>query len=460
MPSSLSFEEKLVERAEAIAAKPPSDAAVAAAEIRISDTIACALGGLQSEVATTARNVSGLFPGKPAASLWFTPQRSDLFSAGLVNGIASRYLDFNDTYLGICEGRHPSDAIPLLWAMAEAEGLAPSDLIRAIVLAYALDIALSDNIAVSAHGLDNVFYGGLAAALGASHLLKLDRAQTVNALRIACTTTLSPGKIRFGELSMWKSVAGPWAARSGIESAYLARAGMSGPPSVFEGKWGIFQLLSLTDVKADAVLTAADAPLAVEQSSIKIYPTQYHTQAAVECALRLHKRIDEPIENIKIDTYQFAYLTAVADPEKWKPSTRETADHSLPCCVAMALAEGEVNESSFSKGIWRSDSVRQLMERMTVTVDPAMTAAFPETAPTRVTIVTKSGEAITDSVDFPLGHRRRPASPQVLSEKFLSLAGPVIGEAAGIRLQQRLQTLKDAKSLPDLSATDFIANAH
>ena len=30
------------------------------------------------------------------------------------------------------------------------------------------------------------------------------------------------------------------------------------------------------------------------------------------------------------------------DPEKWAPRTRETADHSLLYCTAVALLDGEV----------------------------------------------------------------------------------------------------------------------
>ena len=55
------------------------------------------------------------------------------------------------------------------------------------------------------------------------------------------------------------------------------------------------------------------------------------------------------IHSIEIATFRVAVEIIGKDPEKWRPKTRETADHSLPYCTAVALVDGEISARQFTR---------------------------------------------------------------------------------------------------------------
>ena len=84
------------------------------------------------------------------------------------------------------------------------------------------------------------------------------------------------------------------------------------------------------------------------------------------------------IQEIVVETYPAAIQRGVADKEKYIPKTRETADHSLPICVAMALLDGDVNVSQFRNNRWKDREVLALADMVTVRVGEALMAKIPK----------------------------------------------------------------------------------
>ncbi|MFQ5950140.1 MAG: MmgE/PrpD family protein, partial [Nitrospiria bacterium] len=308
---------------------------------RLIDTFACALGGWKSTPARIAREAARSVRLRSGATLLGSAWKTTPDLAAFANGTAVRYLDFNDTYLSK-EPAHPSDNIPAALAAAEAAGEGGKKLIEAIVLGYEIQCRLCDAAALRPKGWDHVTYGALSTALVASKLRGLSEVRTRHAVALAGTANCALRQTRVGALSMWKAAAFANAARNGLFAASLAALGMTGPSPIFEGEKGLMQIVS---GPFDLPPLDPSGPFKILETYIKYYPVEYHAQSAVEAALRLRgKRPDvkwNGIESVTVRTPAVSYEIIGSDPEKWHPKTRETADHSLPYCVAAALNDGE-----------------------------------------------------------------------------------------------------------------------
>src|SRR5438552_11784508 len=216
--------------------------------------------------------------------------------AAFATGCCIRYFDYNDTYLSK-EPAHPSDNIAAVLAVAESAGANGRAVITAIALAYEVQCRLCDTASLRARGWDHVTYGAFSTALAATRLMRLDVERTRHALGIAGVASAALRQSRVGELSHWKGCAFANAARHGVFAALLARQGMTGPAPIFEGEKGFQKLVSgpLRDVK----LPAADSGLRPDdfmilKTSIKFWPAEYHSQSAIEAALKLRRQISGP----------------------------------------------------------------------------------------------------------------------------------------------------------------------
>jgi len=156
--------------------------------------------------------------------------------AGLINATMVRYLDYNDTY--ISEGRacHPSDHIPALISVAEAEDRTGEELIEAIVLAYEIEGMGLDTGVTWEHDYDYVTWGAYSSVAAAGKLMGLSRTQLKQALGIAGSSNVALSISRKDEVSMWKGAAHAYVVHNAIQACQMARVGMTGPRRVFEGR--------------------------------------------------------------------------------------------------------------------------------------------------------------------------------------------------------------------------------
>jgi len=126
----------------------------------------------------------------------------------------------------------------------------------------------------------------------------------------------------------------------------------------------------------------------------------------------------DDVREIRIDSYHTAVMMMGADPSRWAPTTRETADHSLPYCVAITLLDGEVTAKSFAEERLNDPAVVSLMRKIKVGEIAELSAQYPESVPSRVTILTSSGETLVAEVRYPKGHAKNPMSDAEVERKF------------------------------------------
>ncbi|CEK19048.1 uncharacterized protein involved in propionate catabolism [Chthonomonas calidirosea] len=421
------------------------------------DTLGCALGAYDSEPASIARSVAGTVSSALPATVIGAGLSSSPEMAAFANGVAFRYLDYNDTYLSK-EPAHPSDNFAAVLAIAEPMGRTGKDLIVAAVLAYEIQCRLCDAASIRARGWDHVTYGSFSTSLAAGKLLHLNEEQLTHAQAIAAVSHNALRQTRVGTLSHWKGCAFANVSRNGVFAAMLARHGMTGPSDIFEGEMGFWKQisgpfnLSLPDPPAP--------PFKIQDVCIKFYPAEYHSQSAIDAALLLRPQIGsiEAIEKITISTFRAAAEIIGSEPAKWHPTTRETADHSLPYCVAVALKEGRVTLDSFDAAHLNDPVLRELTQKIAVEVDSALDARYPEGIPNRLRIRLRNGQVLEKEVTFPKGHARNPLTDEEIEEKFRRLAAPVLSEERIAMVLKRCWNLENETDLSGLLALLTVEN--
>jgi 2-methylcitrate dehydratase len=346
-------------------------------KIHLIDSLGCGIGALDELAVRTCREIA--LPVGGTSTIIGTNRRTTPDLAAFANGAAIRYLDFNDTYVGKF-AIHPSDNIAPCLAVAEAERASAQELITAIVIAYEVNCRLTDALDISARGWDPPVFGLPAVALAAGRLMKLTQEQLTHAVGLAINDHIPLGLTRAGDLSEWKGIAVAEAGRNAVFAVRLARAGLTGPAPIFEGKSGVFQQISGAANIDVASFGGRDRPFRIHQCILKPYPAVIYTQTAIVTAIEVAKEVGslDRVASIDIATSRSGYERTGLEPEKWEPKTRETADHSLAYVTARAMFDGDITNKSFSEQKFRDPAILAFMQKIRVAEDPALTARTAE----------------------------------------------------------------------------------
>ncbi len=413
---------------------------------RVIDSFGCAIGAFDAEPCRIARKVAQSVNISKGATILGTSEKTLPGLAAFANGTMIRYLDYNDTYLSK-EPAHPSDNIAAALAVAETESVSGKDLITAIVLAYEVQCRLCDAASLRSRGWDHVTYGTFSTALCSAKLMKLSKESTKHALGLAGVANLALRQTRVGELSMWKGCAFANVARNGVFAALLAREGMTGPAPIFEGEKGFMKLVSgQFELQR---FGSEKNPFKILETCIKHFPVEYHAQSAVEAALDLRREFRTKegknfmfsIKSVEIHTFDAAIEIIGSGNERWNPQTRETADHSLPYCVAAALMDGAITIDSFSPERIKDKKLHSFLQNVAVNEDKQFTRNYPKKMSTRITIHT-SGRKYEKQVDYPRGHPKNYMPDKELEKKFRILASKQLGKNKAEKVLNSLWNLE------------------
>ncbi len=422
------------------------------AKKRVVDSFACMLGGLESPPARAAIGALPEVLSGLSATVLGTKIRTTPEHAAFANGILVRYLDFNDTYLSK-EPSHPSDNIAAALAAAEASGASGTDFIKAVVMAYEVQMRLCDAARLRDRGWDHVAYGAFSATTAAAMLLGLKRDEFVNALNIAGTISPALRQSRAGELSMWKGCAFANTSKDALFSAIMAKNGMTGPAPVFEGEFGFERVVSGPLALSPSFGGEGGEPFKMPDSSLKFYPAEHHSQSAIAAAIELVPEIEDlkEIESVRVSTFGAGYEIIGSGPEKWRPATKETADHSLPFLVSAALIDGNVNLATYSERMDDPD-LKELIKKVSVVKDPELDRLYPEAVPNRVEVRLSSGKILSSEVIYPRGHPKNPMTEKEIEDKFKYLSGWYLGDGLAEKVLSALWDMDRAGSMGEVMA--------
>jgi 2-methylcitrate dehydratase len=139
----------------------------------------------------------------------------------------------------------------------------------------------------------------------------------------------------------------------------------------------------------------------------------------------------------------------LADPSKYKPESKETADHSLPYCIAAAIADHQVTPSQFKDDKLHDPRIRGLLNKIKAVADEDFENAFPAKQCTEVTIELNDGSKHSKKLDFPQGDPRNPMDKDQLETKFNSLATTVFDESKRSKLLDACYNLENFDDFAD-----------
>ncbi len=431
---------------------PP--ATVTALKRVILDTLGCALGAVGCEPARIAAclHAPGIetSDGETATVIGGAP--SSLKQAILINGVLNRYLDYGDVYWKR-DVPHPSELVTVALACVEASGGSGRALIEAVLAGYEAQLRLCDAFSFQAVGMHAASSVGFVAPLVIGRTWNMSAAQLAHAVALNGARHLVLFGLAKGELSMAKAIASPLAAVEAVDACRLAVEGMTGPVSVID--WMFRSLPGGLEDRDHPTIDVAHARYRVEDVTLKRYPVQFEIQGAVEAAVKLAADLSGPAMDVIAEVIVSANPVTcerTADPDKYTPANRETADHSMPCCVAMALLDGKLSVEQFESDRWAAADVARLMLRIRVVADPALDEAHPRGRPCRVNVQLKDGRVMTEFVAVPLGDARRPMPPADVQSKFSELASHCVSASRITRIIDAVEGLERLERIADLTA--------
>ncbi|HXH10688.1 MAG TPA: MmgE/PrpD family protein [Alphaproteobacteria bacterium] len=414
------------------------------------DTLGCAIGGYTGEPSKIARTLAGCVTSQHAATVLGSGQQTSVDLATFANGVMMRYLDFNDGYTSQ-ESGHPSDAIAAVLSPAEVAHATGKTVLTAIILAYEVFCRLCDAVSVRRRGFDHVTHGVMASAAGAAKAMGLSREQTLQALNLSLAANLALYQTRIGDVSLWKGCAFANASRNAVFAAQLAALGMTGPAPIFEGPGGFFRAVSGEPFELEP-FGGHGRPFKIMECTVKRFPLGLYSQTVVEAALQVRQQLAsaEEIREVHIGTLQTAVNIMAGDAEKWHPTNRETADHSMPYVTAVALKYGTVEPRHFDAAYWRDPELLALVQKVKVSVSEEANRRAPEAMLSRVEVVTASGAQHVAEVAYHRGHYKNPMTDQEIEAKFRGLTRDLLTPAQIEAVLERLWHLEQVDDIGEV----------
>ncbi len=429
-----------------------SPEAIRAAKLFWYDSIGCALGGSQQEDAHILldhhREMGGT--GGSRCTCFVSGFKTNPVDAAFLNAHMIRAMDYNDIYWK-ADPCHPSDIIAAPLALCESLGLEGGggrDLILATVIAYEVEQRLCEFgvPGIREYGWHHATLTAFAAPMAAGRVLGLSVDQMVQAIGISASRTFTPGAVTAGKLTNMKNTVDPWAARMGVESAMLARRGFTGPEHMIDGKEGLFAVfghvhpptppaLKGEAARFDAAKLTGGLPKTpgdhyrILDCGMKSFPIEALSHAPLTAMMKVVKENGikaSDVKEIKVEVIARA-ADILGDPHKYRPDSKETADHSLPYCLAAGLVDGMVTPLQFKEERVLDKALIPIMDKVKVVANQEFEALFPKFQPSRVTITTSDGKSYAKRVDVPKGDPRDPMTEEEIGVKFNALGGEVIG---------------------------------
>lgn len=401
------------------------------------DTIGCACGGYHTGDVRILREIYAGMGGAGEATLIGFGDRLPAVNATLVNSLMVRALDFNDIYWKE-DPSHPSDIIPAALAMGERQGASMRDVVTAIVLAYEFEMRLCEFAVpgIRERKWHHATLTQFVSPIVAGKLLGLNTGQMVNAIGISGAHNHTIGCPTAGSLTMMKNTVDPMAVQSGVMAALMAERGYTGTAAVFEGKEGFMDCFG-EGWEIERLVGGLGERFKIAECSMKAFPTEALTHTHITAILEVVRENDIPwdrIEEVTVTTIARA-CDILFDPHKYRPKTRETADHSLPYCLAAAIVDRRITTESFSAQKLEDPRIWEVIDRIKGEASEEFERMFPEKQPSRVKVRTKEGTVYEAYLEYPKGDPREPMTEEDLDAKFEALAGPLfdIDRRAGIK---------------------------
>jgi 2-methylcitrate dehydratase len=413
------------------------------------DSVGCALSALDNKDMQAAFHYIQDLGGEKQTTVFGWGLKTNLPLATLMNSLLIRARDYNDIYWEQ-DPSHPSDIIPAALSTGEFMKKNGKEVLVGIVLAYELEMRLCQaaNPGVREIGWHHATLTQLVSPVVTGRLLGLTEEEIVAAIGISGSSHFTLGGVVAGHLTNMKNAADPLAVEAGVRAALLASKGFTGPVEVFEGKEGLFEVLDKVKWDKEILTKGLGENFLINQCGYKAFPTEALTHQSITAALEVmqENNLDpHQIEKVLVETTTRG-ADILSDPSKYKPTTKETADHSLPYCTAVAIAKGNVLPSDFEEDALRDPLVWSLLDKIKVVANPEIDNLFPKIKRAIVTIKTSKGE-YKKQEDFAKGQPERPLSEEELLSKFKANSEKNISPS---RMEDIIKATKELENIDEI----------
>jgi 2-methylcitrate dehydratase len=392
------------------------------------DSFGCALGGYQQHDVLMALQVLDEIAAPGPATLIGSGRKTDVVSASLANALMVRCMDYNDIYWKQ-DPSHPSDIIPAALACCERAGSDGRELIVGIALGHEFECRLCEAAfpGIRERGWHHATLTAFVSPIVAARMIHLTWEQMQHAIGISASARSTMGAVTAGKLTMMKNTVDPMATQSGVFAALLAERGYSGPEHIIDGKEGLVHCFG-PEWKLNLLTDGLGETWRITQCGMKFFPTEALTHAPISAVLDLVKKHDlKPGQIAKVHIRSLGRAADIlADPSKYDPHTKETADHSLPYCIAAAIVDRQVTPVQFTMEKINQPEIRAQLRKVEVVADPEIEKVFPALQRVIVKITTTDGRDFSEQLDYPKGDPRNPLSDREIEEKFAALAEGVL----------------------------------
>ncbi|WP_209440780.1 MmgE/PrpD family protein [Amycolatopsis thermoflava] len=386
-------------------------------------------------------------------------------SAALVNGTLAHSLDFDDTHLPSV--LHPSaSVVPAALAVAEARGCSGAQLLDAIGVGVEITVRLGmagydselGNSVFFERGLHaTAICGALGAAVACAMLSEVDEDGIADALGIA--SSMGSGLLEANRTGgTVKRVHCGWAAHAAVTAAGMARHGITGPPTVLEGRFGLLQAFCGDQTDVDAISRGLGDEWELPGIFFKPYPCNHFTHAGIDAARRLRERgvAVEEIESLELGA-PTAVLRTIGEPreDKIRPRSGYHAAFSGPYTVAAGFLGGGglgVFHDDFTDTAAASPERLALAAKVTCVPDARCDEIFPHQFPAVLRAHLRDGRTLEERVDANRGGAANPLSAEELALKFRLNATRVVSADAADRITELTYGLAGLTDLGELTS--------
>ena len=436
--SDKSFSRQIAEFAVGLSYENLSPEAIHEVKRYLYDSLGCAYGGYHTKDVGILRSIYRDMGGKPEASLFGFGDKMPAVNATLVNSLMIRALDYNDIYWKE-DPSHPSDIIPAALSVGEMVGASMKDVIVGIILAYEFEMRLCEFAVpgVRERKWHHATLTQFVSPIVAGKMLGLTVDQMVHAIGISGCHNHTIGCPTAGKLTMMKNTVDPMAVQSGVFAALMAQRGYSGTEAVFEGKEGFMDVFG-PKWDNNKLLDGLGKKFKILECSMKGFPTEALTHTHLTCMLKVIKENDikpEQIESATITTIARA-CDILFDPHKYRPESRETADHSLPYCLAAAIVDRQISTASFSDEKLKDPRIWAVIDKIKGEASVEFEKMFPAKQPSKVAVRTKDGREYSAYLEYPKGDPREPMTEEDLDIKFAGLAEKLLNAERRKKLKE------------------------
>lgn len=416
------------------------DSTLETGSLLVADLISATAAGIDSDLASAARECANRIYGPGPAGVWLMPDGLSIAGAAMANAASASALDIDDGHRGAA-GHPGAGVIPAAFAVGQALGASDESIFDAIALGY--DVALrvatarpTETITTYASGLW-VNYG---AAVAAGRLLGLDALRLAHAMAIAGAEGpigFPSGSSQYQGSTVKEFI--PPAVVAGITGAFRAQAGATGPRD----------LLDRDERFARRVLTGGlGEHWWLEDCYLKPYACCRYMHAAIDAILTL-RRPDKPMVSLRIETFPRGLRLA----NERAPRTIEGAQYSYYFSCALAALHGARALQPVDPARLADPEVLALAARIELSAHADFAEAFPKGTPCRVILDQGDGPE-TLTVDWPLGDVANPMNRVQVTEKFRALARASLSEPRQERIVSALNGLTNSGFRPLFSALE------